>query len=42
MHEDEINDFNQLLQQYNISGSVLKINLTAVDNEPMLVAGAVK
>lgn len=28
MHEDEINDFKPLLQQYNVSGSVLKINLT--------------
>lgn len=28
MYEDETNDFKPLLQQYNVSGSVLKINLT--------------
>ena len=27
MHEDEINDFKPLLQQYSISGSVLKVKL---------------
>ena len=27
MYEDEINDFKPLLQQYNVSGSVLKIKL---------------
>jgi hypothetical protein len=27
MHEDEINDFKPLLQQYSVSGSVLKVKL---------------
>lgn len=27
MHEDEINDFKPLLQQYSVSGSVLKVEL---------------
>ena len=27
MHEDEINDFKPLLQQYSVSGSVLKVEM---------------